>query len=125
MPVSHPMPVRDALTDLVCGMLDAGGGPGQLVLLTKTNVAVARLPFATPAFGAATGGMATANEIGSDANAAGGTVAKALACDGDGNPVFSCDVTLFGDGGMIQLSSLTVGPGTSVSLVGLTYTGVT
>jgi hypothetical protein len=123
--VSHPILVRNALTDLVVSMLDAGSGPGRLVLLTKTNVEVARLAFSIPAFGVAADGMATANPIDSDDDAAGGTVSKAMATDSDGNPVFSCDVTLFGDGGMIQLSGLTVGPGTSVSLVGLTYTGVT
>ncbi len=64
---------RNAAADAVVDQLDGG----NLVFRTAGDVAVATLPFGTPAFGAASVGVATANAITTDASAVGGTTTKA------------------------------------------------
>jgi hypothetical protein len=68
MGVSHPSQVRSALVNVITGALDAGSGPGQLVLLSATNTEVARLTFSTPAFAPASDGIAVAHHIASRCN---------------------------------------------------------
>lgn len=122
MSVTHPTAIRNALADYVVDLLDAGSGPGYIELQTSGDVEVATLVFSDPAFGSATGGVATANTITPDTNATGGTVAKAKFFDSDNNLVFSCSVTGSGGGGDIELSSAVVSPGQTVTLTSLTYT---
>lgn len=121
MAVTHPSAVRNAIADLVVDRLDAGSGPGTLEFQTSGNVEVATLTFSDPAFGAASSGVATANAITSDTNATGGTIAKAVGKDSDGNTVFTCSVTGTGGGGDIELSSVVVSAAQTVSLSSLTY----
>ena len=88
MAVTHPTAVRNGLADYVVDLIDAGAGAGTLEFQTSGNVEVATLTFSDPAFGAATGGTATASAITSDTRATGGTVAKFAVKDSNGNPVF-------------------------------------
>jgi hypothetical protein len=83
-------------------------------------VEVATLTFSDPAFGNAATGTATAGSITSDTNATGGTIAQASAFDSDANKVieFTCGTS----GADINLSSLTVGAGDTVSCSSLTVT---
>jgi hypothetical protein len=118
--VQHPTLIRSAIANLICGALNGG----TLVLLTKTGAPVAALTFSDPAFSPAVDGVATAREIIADPSAVGGTVARAVALDSNGNPVFGCDVSLIGDGAPLQLSSLQAKPGEKVSIIGLTYTAL-
>jgi len=122
MAVTHPTAVRSALADLVVDRIDAGSAAGYLSLQTSADVEVARLPFGDPAFGAAASGVATANAITAEDDAAGGTIAKAKAFDSDDNLVFTCSVTADGGGGDIELNSVVVSAGQEVSLTSLTYT---
>jgi hypothetical protein len=114
--------VRDQIANFVVDMIDAGSGAGKLVFQDAQQDAVATLTFAKPAFGNSSSGTATANAIGDDTNAIGGTISRALIQDSAGNVIFICTVTFQGGGGDIQLSSTTVGVGQTVSLAGLTYT---
>jgi hypothetical protein len=118
--VQHPTLIRSALADVVCGMLNGG----VLVLLSVTGVEIARLHFSDPAFFPAIGGVAVANTISSDPNAIGGKVAKASLRDPDDNEILVCDVSLVGDGGMIELSTLTVAAGQEVNISALNYVAV-
>lgn len=121
MSVTHPTTVRNALADLVVDLLDAGAGAGTLEFQTSGNVEVATLTFSDPAFGAASNGTAAASAITQDTSATGGTIAKAVAKDSNGNQVFSCSVTATGGGGDITLNSVVVSAGQAVSLSSLTY----
>jgi hypothetical protein len=121
MSVTHPTAVRNALADLVVDLLDGGAGDATLEFQTSGDVEVATLTFAATAFGAASSGTATAAAIVSDTNATGGTIAKALAKDGDGTEIFACSVTQTGSGGDIELSSVVVSAGQTVSVSSLTY----
>jgi hypothetical protein len=98
------------------------GASGKLVMQTSGAVTVATLPLSATAFGAAAAGVSTANAITSDTNAVGGTIAKAeLQTSGSVSKVL-CSVTATGGGGDIQLSSVVISAGQTVSLSALTYT---
>lgn len=118
--VTHPTAVRNAIADLVVDSLD-GGSPGKLVFRTSGDVAVATLTFSNPAFGSASSGTATSNAITSDTNAAGGTIAKATLETSAGTAKVNCSVTAPGGGGDIELSSVVVSAGQTVSVSSLTY----
>lgn len=113
--------VRNQIATYVTGLIDAGSGPGNLVFQDASNNTVATLTFSKPSFGTATSGLITAHAITPDFNAAGGTIAKAVARDSAGNPIFSCTVSATAGGGDIQLSSLAVAVGQQVSLTSLSY----
>lgn len=122
MAVTHPTAIRNGIADYVVDRLDLGTGTsaGRLVFQTSGGTAVATLALSNPAFGAASAGVATASTITSDTNAAGGTVAKAELRDRDATAIVLCAVGTSGSD--INLSSLTVGAGDTVSVSSLTYT---
>jgi hypothetical protein len=122
MATSHPTAVRTGIADFVVDQLDEGTPPGKLEFLTAGSVSVATLTFANPAFGAAAAGVATAGAIVSDTNADGGTIAKAELRNAALTPKVLCSVTATGGGGDIQLSSVVVSVGQTVSMTSLTYT---
>jgi hypothetical protein len=121
---------RNAATDAVVDLLDAGAGAGTLAIRTgaqPTNVGDAdtgtllgTLTFSDPAFGASATGVATASAITSDTNAdASGTAGHARAKDSTGAIVFDCtcgqgsgdinfDNNVIVAGGTIAVSSMTV-----------------
>lgn len=117
--VTHPSAVRNAIADVVVDLLDAGAGAGTIQFQTSGDVEVATLTYSDPAFGAASAGTATASSVTSDTNATGGTVAKSAHYDSNSTLVFSTAVGTSGSD--INLSSLAVGSGDTVSLSSLTY----
>lgn len=120
--VTHSTAVRNVLADAVVDAIDAGASAGTLEFHTSGDVEVATLTFSDPAFGAASSGTATANAITSDTSATGGTIAKFVVKDSDGNTIFAGSVTATGGGGDITLSSVVISAGQTVSLTSLTYT---
>jgi hypothetical protein len=121
MSVTHPTAVRNSIADFVVDQLDEGTPPGYISFQTSGDVEVARLPFGSTAFGAASSGVATANAITSDTDADGGTIAKAKMFNAAGTQKFACSVTATGGGGDIELSSVVVSLHQTVSLTSLTY----
>lgn len=121
MAVTHPAAVRDGITNFVVDQLDEGSPPGTLVFQTSGDVEVATLTFSTPAFGASSGGTATANAITADSSATGGIIAKARLKNAAGTDKIICSVTATGGGGDIELSSVVVSAGQTVSITSLTY----
>ena len=121
MAVTHPDAVRTVLADAVVDLIDAGATAGTLIFQTSGDAEVATLTFTDPAFGDAETGVATAAAITSDTDATGGTIAKARAKDSNGVEVFACSVTASGGGGDIQLSSVVISAGQTVSVSALTY----
>lgn len=121
MAITHTTAVRNALADLIDERVNAGASAGTLVFQTSGDVEVATLTFSDPAFGAAASGIITANTINDDTNATGGTVAKFRIFDSDATEVLSGTVTATGGGGDIELSSVSIGAGDTVSMSSLTY----
>ena len=117
--VTHPTGVRNTLADTVVDLVDAGASAGTLEIQTSGDVEVATLTFSDPAFGSAAAGTATANSITDDTNATGGTAAKFEANDSDDAQVFLGAVATSGSD--INLSSVTIGSGDTVSITSLTY----
>jgi hypothetical protein len=118
--------------DAVVDRLDAGSGPGTLVIFgsacpadadtADSGTTLAVLTFSDPAFGAATGGTATANAITADSSAnATGTAMCFRAKDSDGNVIFQGAITTSGGGGELILSSTSVTAGQSVAITSLIY----
>lgn len=122
MSVTHPTAVRSGIADFVVDQLDEGTPPGHLVFNTSGDVEVATLTFSNTAFGAASSGVATAAAITSDTSATGGTIAKAVMQNAAGTAKINCSATATGGGGDIELSSVTISAGQTVSITSLTYT---
>ena len=118
MAITHGSAIRDVLCNAVVDALDTGGA-GTLEFHTSGDVEVATCTFSGTAFGAASSGTATASAITSDTSATGGTVAKFVAKSGAGTAIFSGAVAVSGSD--INLSSLVVGVGDTVSISSLTY----
>lgn len=121
MAVIHTTATRNALADLIDDRVNAGAGPGTLVFQTAADAEVATLTFSDPAFGAAAAGVITAAAIASDTSATGGTITKARFFDSNALEVLQCSVTATGGGGDIELNSVIVSAGQSVSVTSLTY----
>lgn len=111
---------RNAACDAIVDLIDAGVGAGTLVFQTGADVEVATLTFSDPAFGAAATGVATASAITDDTSATGGTVAQASFFDSAATKVL--EATVGTSGADINLSSLAVGAGDTVSVSSLTVT---
>ena len=122
MAVTHAVAVRNIIADAVVDEIDAGAGAGTLEFQTSGDVEVAILTFSDPAFGAASSGTATASSITDDTNATGGTIAKFKVFDSDSNEKFAGAVGTSGSD--INLSSLSVTAGDTVSLTSLTYSAL-
>jgi cytoskeletal protein RodZ len=122
--LQHPTSVRNAIADTVVDLIDAGSAAGKLKFYASNGGSMlAELTFSTTAFGAAASGVATAAAITADSNTSSGTVTWFEVEDSDGNLVFEGDVTDDDTGtGSIQLSSVALGTGDTVSVSSLTYT---
>lgn len=122
MALTHVTAVRNTLANAIATAVDAGPAAGQLVIMTSGDVEVATLTFSDPSFGAAVNGAITANAITSDTNATGGTAALFKVTDSTGAEVYRGTVTATGGGGDLELSSLAIGAGDTVSVSSLVYT---
>lgn len=111
---------RNAMCDALVDLVDGGTGAGYLQFETSGDVEVATLPFSATAFGAAATGVATAAAITSDTSATGGTVAQASVYNGDDVKLWENTVST--SGAEINLSSLSVGVGDTVSMSAYTVT---
>ena len=109
---------RNAACDAVVDLMDGG----TIEFQTSGSVEVATLTLGTPAFGAASVGTATANAIGSDTSATGGTITKAVFRTSAPATLFTVSVTATGGGGDIELSSVAIGSGDTVSISSYTHT---
>lgn len=120
MALTHATAVRNTLADAINTAVNAGAGAGQLVIMTSADVEVATLTMSDPAFGAATSGSITANAIADDTNATGGTAALFKVTDSAGAEVYRGTVGT--SGADLNLSSVTIGAGDTVSVTSLVYT---
>jgi hypothetical protein len=123
MALVHVTAARNGMADYVVDLIDVGATDlnGDLVFMTSGDVEVATLAMSNPAFGAAAAGTATAAAISDDSSATGGTVALFKIQDRNNAEVFRGTVTATGGGGDIELSSVSIGAGSTVSMTSLTY----
>lgn len=122
MAITHATALRNTLADAAVDSIDAGSAAanGSLEFRTSGDVEVATLALSNPAFGSASSGSATANAITADTSATGGSVAKLALKDRDGTAKIFGAVAV--SGGDINLSSLTIGAGDTVSVASIVYT---
>ena len=123
--VTHVNAVRTTMGNAAVDAIDAGttDTTGDLIIMDSADSAIARLSWtATPAFGNTTSGVATMNAINDEASALGGTAALFKFQDRDNGEVMRGTVTGSGGGGDIELSSVNISPGDTVSISSLTYT---
>jgi hypothetical protein len=127
MAVTHSTAARNAATDAVTGTIGASGNLKFRLAGTigSPGAAVATLPLSATAFGASSGGTATANAITSDTNAAGNAspVANASLETSGGTLQIHCAVAASASD--INMSNgLTVAAGDTVACSSLTYTAL-
>jgi len=118
MAVTHSTAARNGIADYIVDQLD--GGKIELQIAAGTEVAT--LTCGSPAFGAASAGVATANAITDDSSATGNAsaVTKAELQTSGSAAVVLCAVGTSGSD--INLSSTTIAASDTVSISSLTYT---
>ena len=123
MALTHVTAVRDTLANAVVDAVDVGTTDtgGDLEIMTSGDVEVSTHLCLDPAFGASSSGTATANAIGDDTSAAGGTAALFRFNNRDNAEVFRGTVTATSGGGDIELDSVSVSAGVTVSITSFTY----
>jgi hypothetical protein len=127
--ISYTDTCRSNKLDEITALVDAGSGAGKLRIYDGSQPAdadtaisgqtlLAELTFSDPSFGAASGGVLTANSITSDSSAnASGTAAWFRVVDSDANAVFDGDVSTSAAGtGDLQLDSTSITAGQTVSV---------
>lgn len=127
MALTHTTSTRNTIADAVVDLIDGGAGDaqGDLVFMTSGDVEVATLNMSATAFGAAASGTATAAAISDDTNATGGTIAKFKLQNKANTEILRGSVTATAGGGDIELSSVSIGAGDTVSVSSLTYSAPT
>jgi len=117
MAVTHAVGLRNTLADAVDTAI---GTSGFLEFRDSGDTECATLALSATAAGAASSGVITFNTISPDTSATGGTVAKfALTTSVPADVVLGAVAT---SGSDINMSSLAVGVGDTVSCSSLTYT---
>jgi len=119
MAVTHSTTTRTSLANAVLDDIDVDVGAGNLEFQTAGAAEVATLALSDPA-GSVSGAVLTFSAISDDTNATGGTVAQFEIQANLGGAVVLGNVLT--SGGDINLSSLVVGVGDTVSMSALTYT---
>lgn len=119
MSLTHVVAARNGLADYIVDQLNSG----NLVIMTSGDVEVATLPLAATAFGAASSGTATAGTITDDTSATGGTAALFKMETSGAAEVFRGTVAT--SGADLNLTSLAIGAGDTVSVTSFTYSAST
>ena len=128
MAVTHSTAARNAATDAVTALISTSGN--LVFRISPSSVgspgtAVATLPLSATAFAASSSGMATANAITSDTNAAGNASAVAFATLQTSAAVIVIHCAVAASGSDINMTGgLTVAAGDTVSCSSLTYTAL-
>ena len=119
MAVTHSAATRNAIADAVLAEIDIDVGAGNLIFQTSGAVEVATLVLTDPA-GSVTAEVLTFSAIADDTSATGGIVDRfIIESNSTGTRLLGAVGT---SGSDINLSSLTVGVGDTVSISSLTYT---
>lgn len=122
MAITLTTAARNAACDAVVDLIDVGttDANGDIMIMTAADAEVATLAFANPAFGSAVNGVATANTIQPDTTATAGTAA--LFKFQNRNNVEVLRGTVGTSGADLNLSSLNIGAGDTISISSFTVT---
>lgn len=112
--------VRNAACDAIVDLVDGGTGAGYGQFETSGDVEVATVTFSATAFGAASGGTATAAAITEDSSATGGTVAQFSVYDGDDTKLW--ENTVATSGAEIDITSTSISASETVTMSSYTVT---
>lgn len=115
MAITHSTTVRNGLANYVVDQLNSG----NLVIMTSGDVEVATCALNATAFGDAANGIATANTISDDTSATGGTAALFKMVTSGAVEIFRGTVGT--SGADLNLSSVSIGAGDTVSITDFTY----
>lgn len=127
MSVTHSTAARNAATDAVTALIGASGRLKFRIAGTigAPGAAAANLALSATAFGASSGGTATANAITSDTNAAGNASAVATASLETSGGTLHIHCAVAASASDINMSNgLTVATGDTVACSALTYTAL-
>jgi len=118
---------RNAACNAIVDLVDAGAGAGTIEIKTAASTVAgtneaATLTFSDPAFGNAATGVATASAITEDSSATGGTAAAYTVFDSNSAAVWQGTVTASAGGGDLELSSVSIGAGDTVTISSFTLT---
>ena len=120
MAVTHSATLRNSLCNLAVDALDPSG---NLVFKTAAGTIAATLPLAATAAAAAIGGTAVFTKPTDDSSATGNVsaVTKFELRDSGNDAQILGSVTVTGGGGDIELSSIVINAGDTVTVSALTY----
>lgn len=119
MSVTHEAATRNAIADAVLAQIDTGAGNATIELRTSGDVEAATLTFSDPA-GTVAGAVLTFDTITDDTSATGGIVDRFAIISPTPTECVYGSVGTSGED--INLSSLNIGVGDTVSISSLTYT---
>jgi len=112
---------RDACSNAIDDLVNTGGGTSQLKFETSGDVEVATIDLQSTAFGASNTGVITLAGVPlSDTSATGGTVAQFSIYNRASTKVLEGNVST--SGASINISSLSIGAGDTVTLTSFTIT---
>ena len=120
MALDHETAVRNTLADAIDAAVNAAG-TGNCVFQTSGDAEVATIVLSATAFGAASSGTITLASTTDDTSATGGTVSKFKFETGANTRIFGGTVTPVAGGGDMEMSTLSVGAGDTVSITSFTY----
>lgn len=125
MAITLTAAARNAACNAIVDLIDAGTGAGTIEIKSAASTVagtseVATLTFSDPAFGDAASGVATASAITDDTSATGGTAGFFTIFDS--NDVAVMQGTVATSGADLNLSSVTIGAGDTVSISSFTVT---
>jgi hypothetical protein len=122
MSISHGTPTRTAIADTVVDRVDAGGGAGKLIVRAGTTV-LGTVTLAGTAFGAAANGVATLSGTPKTGTAsARGTADNFLCQDFSSVTIFAGSVGTTGSGSDMELATVSITNGDTISITGGSYT---
>lgn len=127
MAITLSTAARNAACNAVVDLIDAGSGAGNLKLYNSGETdLLCEITLNDPAFGDAAAGVATL-DAGSGLSGTGesGVSANAVVgkfCDSDDNVVLEVDVGATGSGAVIELDSVTIVDGATVTITSGTFT---
>lgn len=113
---------RNAMVDAAVDLIDAGSGPGVVVIATagmSTTLATVTLP--DPAMPAASSGSSQQTVITNVTAVATGTAAAFEVRDSDANVIWSGDVTATSGGGGVELSKVALAVDDDVDITSMTF----
>ena len=111
---------KNAILNTLWNQADAGAAAGYFEVQIVGNVEAATLTFSDPAFAAASAGSKTADPITSDTNATGNATDVTLVQFFDSNDLAFAQGTAALTGGNLNLSTLTISSGDTVSCSSMT-----